>query len=152
MDENQFIDEYMKPLCDKLTAENKSIHLAGDFNFDLSNTSHNGSQLFFETMMSNFLRPTITLPTKINSTRNTIIDNIFTNQITPGAVSGNLCISISDHLPSFLLLPRANKYHTSRHTTYKRDTKNFDRENFILDFLDIDWDELLKLEHKAKQS
>ena len=27
---------------------------------------------------------------------------------------------------------------------YKRDTKNFDRENFILDFLNIDWERELK--------
>ena len=27
---------------------------------------------------------------------------------------------------------------------YKRVTKNFDRENFILDFLDIDWAEWLE--------
>lgn len=26
-----------------------------------------------------------------------------------------------------------------KHNIYRRDTKNFDQENFILDFLDIDW-------------
>jgi len=36
MEENQFIDEYMKPLCDKLNAENKPIYLAGDFNLDFN--------------------------------------------------------------------------------------------------------------------
>lgn len=146
MDQCLFLGEFMKPLCDKLTAENKKIFLAGDFNFDLSNTSHNESQLFFDIMMSNFLRPTITLPTKINNLRHTIIDNIFTNQITPGIISGNLSISISDHLPSFLFVPNDNQHHVPRQTIYRRDTKNFDRNNFILDFLEINWDETLQLD------
>ena len=29
---------------------------------------------------------------------------------------------------------------------YKRDTKNFDRENFLLDLVDIDWSLVIKLE------
>ena len=39
MDENLFIEDYMKPLNDKLAAEDKKTHIAGDFNFDLLNTS-----------------------------------------------------------------------------------------------------------------
>ena len=27
----------------------------------------------------------------------------------------------------------------------KRDTKNFDRENFVLDYLDINWDEVVEI-------
>ena len=55
MDQNLFIDDFMKPLCDKLLSNNKKCYLAGDYNFDLSNMNHNESQIFFETMMSNFL-------------------------------------------------------------------------------------------------
>ena len=146
MDQDLFLDEYMKPLCDKLTAENKQVYIAGDFNLDISNTKHNQSQLFFEIMMSNFLCPSITLPTKINSVRHTIIDNIFTNQVIPDMISGNLCISISDHLPSFLLVPRGNQYHLPKQNFYKRDTKNFNRTDFILDFFEIDWDALVQLD------
>ena len=145
MDQELFLDEFMKPLCDKLGVENKPIYIAGDFNFDLSNSSHNQSQLFFDTMMSNFLCPTITLPTKINSFRHTIIDNIFTNQINPDMISGNLCIAISDHLPSFLLVPQGKQHHLPKNSVYRRDTKLFDRDDFILDFLGVDWDGLLEL-------
>ena len=60
MDQNLFLEDFVKPLCDKLTAENKKIYLAGDFNLDLSNLSHAKSQRFFEIMMSYFLHPTIT--------------------------------------------------------------------------------------------
>ena len=66
MEENTFIDDYMQPLNDKLTKENKKTYIAGDFNFNLLNTDHTETSIFFESMMSNHLLPTITLPTKIN--------------------------------------------------------------------------------------
>ena len=124
----------------------KKSYLAGDYNFDLSNLKHEASQTFFETMMSNFLQPAITLPTKINSLRHTVIDNIFTNQIGPGLRSGNVSVAISDHLPSFLFVPHQNRYHIPKQNLYRRDSKNFDRNNFVLDFLDIDWDRVLQLD------
>ena len=37
-------------------------------------------------------------------------------------------------------------YVPSKIYLYKRDTKNFDRENFLLDLLDIDWSLVIKLE------
>ena len=94
MDGEEFLDEFMKPLNQQLDGENKKIFIAGDFNFDLSKTNHKESANFFEEMMANFLMPVITLPTKINSKRHTIIDNIFTNQINPDMRSGNLSIYI----------------------------------------------------------
>ena len=59
--------------------------------------------------------------------------------------TGNQLIGISGHLPPFLIVPRSNQNHQpKKHNMYKRVTKNFDRENFILDFLDIDWFEWLE--------
>ena len=55
-------------------------------------------------------------------------------------LSGNLTVGISDHLPSFIIIPRKNQNHLpKKHNLYKLDIKNMDRENFILDFLNIDW-------------
>ena len=104
MEENLFIEEYMKPLNDRLSAENKNIYIAGDFNIDFLNISNKESSNFFEAMMSNFLLPVITLPTKIYPKKHTVIDNIFTNQVHAEMKSGNLSISISNHLPSFFYL------------------------------------------------
>ena len=56
-------------------------------------------------------------------------------------------MSISDHLPSFLIVPRENKrIDPQKKILYKRDTKNFSQDDFILDYLDIDWDSELDLE------
>ena len=62
-------------------------------------------------MMGNFLIPTVTLPTKINSVKSTVIDNIFTNHLHPDMKTGNFTIGISDHLPSFLIVPKQNQNH-----------------------------------------
>merc|ERR1712080_322003 len=89
--------------------------------------------------------PTITIPTKINPKKSTIIDNIFTNQIHPDMQSGNLTLAISDHLPSFFILPRDNQDHTPhKQNLYTRKTKNFDKINFIYDYLEIDWVTILE--------
>ena len=59
---------------------------------------------------------------------------------------GNLTIGISEHLPSFMIVRQTDQTNLpKKHNTYKRDVKNFDRENFILDMLSIDWKETLKI-------
>ena len=78
-----------------------------------------------------------------------VIDNIFTNQINPDMLSGNLTVGISDHLISFFIIPNDNQNHLpKKHNLYTRKTKDFDRTNFILDYLDIDWDNILKANEK----
>ena len=146
MDENTFLDDYMQPLLDKLSIDNKKAFIAGDFNFNLLNTDHTETSNFFESMMSNHLLPTITIPTKINPKKSTIIDNIFTNQIHPDMCSGNFKLAISDHLPSFFLIPRDNQNHQPKQQNlFTRKTKNFDKTNFIIDYLDIDWETTLNV-------
>ena len=50
-------------------------------------------------------------------------------------------MGISNHIPSFLIIPRPNQNHLpKKRNIYTRDTKNFDRENFLLDILSIDWE------------
>ena len=98
-------------------------------------------------MMANFLAPSITIPTRINNNGGTLIDNIFTNYILPDKCSGNLTVSISDHFPSFLIIPIENKQHNSqRKIQYKRDTKNFSQDDFILDYLNVDWDSEMEID------
>ena len=99
-------------------------------------------------MMATLLAPSITIPTRINNNGGgTLIDNIFTNTVSPNISSGNLKVSISDHLPSFLIVPIEEKQHKPQSKIqYKRDTRNFSKDDFILDYLNIDWDSELELE------
>ena len=98
-------------------------------------------------MTNNLLLPTITVPTRINNSSKTLIDNIFTNDINPDSKSGNLVASISDHLASFLIIPKKNQQHLpKKHNLYTRNFKHFDRENFLLEYFSIDWTEELRFE------
>ena len=97
LDADDFNEFELRPFIQKLSKHsNKEIFIAGDFNFDLLNTStHNTSSEVFDIMTSNLLMPSIIIPTKINRLKNTLIDNIFTNQINPDIISGNFSTSIS---------------------------------------------------------
>ena len=54
--------------------------------------------------------------------------------------TGNLSILISVHLPSFMIVPSQNQNHLAKkHNLYSRKYKIFDRENFVLDYFEIDW-------------
>ena len=141
MDQNEFINDHLVQLTELLSKENKPMYITGDWNFNLLEFSkHEETLTFYETMMANLLAPAITIPTRINTNRGTLIDNIFTNSILPDNKSGNLTVSISDHLPSFLIVPNENKQRKSQKIMqYKRDTRHFNKEDFILDYLNIDW-------------
>ena len=81
-----------------------------------------------------------------------LIDNIFTNQFNPDTISGNFTVNISDHLPSFIIVPKANQNHLpKKHNIYTRDVSNFDRKNFLLDILAIDW-KCIIIENNANTS
>ena len=98
-------------------------------------------------MMSNFLLPVITLPTKVNRDNNTLIDNIFTNHLHSDTKSGNLEINLSDgHLPSFLIMPKQNQNHQpKKHNIYTRSSKTFIKEDFIPDYNNINWVEVVDI-------
>ena len=148
MNESEFIDDHLKTITDKISNENKKVFIAGDFNFNLLNTAtHDETFEFFDTMMSNFLLPVITLPTKINRGHNSLIDNIFTNHLNPESVSGNIEINLSDgHLPSFLIIPRKNQNHLpKKHNIHSRSSKNFNNEDFLRDYQNIDWDTVIDI-------
>ena len=145
---DEFNEEYLRPLTHKLNLENnKNIYIAGDFNFNLLNVStHDSTSDFFDLFTSNFLLPVISLPTKINSVNNTLIDNIFTNQFDPGLISGNLTVGISDHLPSFVIIPISKHNHLpKKHNIYKRDKRYFNTNNFLLDLLEIDMNNVIDI-------
>jgi hypothetical protein len=62
----------------KISKENKSCYLMGDFNMNLLNyQSHNQTNEFLDIMYSNMFFPLITRPTRITSHTATLIDNIF---------------------------------------------------------------------------
>ena len=65
--------------------------------------SHNGTQLFVNTINSNYMVPLITRPTRYTDNSSLLIDNIFTNKPDDTSIAGILVADISDHLPIFYI-------------------------------------------------
>ena len=153
--ELKFNDVLLRNLLFRLNNENnKNIFIAGDFNFDLIKAStHQPTSDFYDMLSTNFLLPTILLPTKINSVADTLIDNIFTNFYNPNIISGNLTLSISDHLPSFAIFPNSNNDSVpKKHNIFKRDFRKLKKPEEINKFKDdfnaIDWNDTLQISRK----
>ena len=80
MKHHKFNNNFMNILFDKLTKENKSSVISGDFNLNLIKyTQNRGVNRFIEKNLSNNFIPHITLPTGVTKKSATLIDNIFTN-------------------------------------------------------------------------
>ena len=146
MDTNTFTDEKLTEVMHILSREkNKKVHIAGDFNFDLLKYSqHSSTADFYDKMTSNLLVPLISVPTKINTKNDTLIDNIFSNQLNSETLTGNITANFSDgHLPSFAIFPKPNQNHLpKKHNLYTRGKlDNQEKNEYIkIDLATIDMD------------
>ena len=132
MDLNEFNDYYLNELLHKLSSENKSVILLGDFNVDLMKyDNHHSTNEFLDSLSSHLFLPHITQPTIMRDSSKTI-DNIFSNTLIENTISSNLTATISDHLPQFIILLNIFSNPLSR------DWSNFVQDNFILDYFSVD--------------
>ena len=94
---------------------------------------------FYKKLTSNLIAPLVTIPARINAKNDTLIDNIFSNFLQPGIVSGNITVNFSDgHLPSFAIFPKSKSFNIpTKHNLFTRHVKNVNKENFILDIAAI---------------
>ena len=147
MDLTEFNEIYLSDLLEKLTKENKTVFLLGDFNINLINyNSHNPTSNFVDSLASNSFIPYILQPTRVTTHSKTLIDNIFTNLISDDVISGNITSTISDHLPQFLIAPNIFGNQTSiKSNIYERDWSHFIQQEFVLDYFAIDWPNVLKI-------
>lgn len=142
MDLNEYLENYLTPFLERLNREDKRKFLMGDFNIDLMTVDDESlTAKYFDLMTSHLFVPHIINPTRITSTSRTLIDNIFSNATNiKDATSGNLTISLSDHLAQFLIIPSDHKkLHKNNKMQTVIDGKNFDHENYILDMFNLDW-------------
>ena len=125
----------------------KQVFLLGNFNINLlSQNDHQPTNDFLDSLASNFFISYILHPNRITSYSKTLIDNIFSNFISPDIISGNITATISDHLPQFSFVPNILSNPKSKY--YERDRSKFKQENFILDYFDKDWADLLQIDQQ----
>ena len=113
-----FIDEFSS-FMETIKMLKHRAFICGDFNIDLLKVGSNGHiSTYFENVLAKGFFPRITLPTRLsetaNTSSNTLIDNILTNNIEENneAKSGILINDISDHKMIFTF--QANCSHVQK--------------------------------------
>ena len=90
-----------------LTKENKEIYLCGDFNIDLLQIETNNSyKQFYDMLCSYGFLPKIIQPTGVTEYNSSLIDNIFSNNISVDTKSGNILLTLSEHFSQFVSVCR----------------------------------------------
>ena len=135
-------------LLDKISKEQKQNFLLGDFNTNLLNyNEHKPTNEFLDSIASNSVIPYILQPTRLTSHSKTLIDNIFSNVLSCETISRNITATISDHLPQFLFAPNELlKPLCNKSNILEKDWSKFNKENFILEYFDRNWPEILELD------
>ena len=140
----EFTSDFLEPLLTKIFSEKKEVILLGDYGINLLNCENDKNTCdFLESMLSFSFTPKIMNPTKITPRSQTLIDNIFYNEVQPKIIAGNIATDISDHLIQFIVIP--GKWHTEHlnEDIYRRNYKTLNHDKFKGDFHKIDWATLL---------
>lgn len=114
-----FLDTFTDVLSQLQTQTHVPCYIAGDFNLDLAQCDTNtDAQSFLDLMHSNSLIPLINKPTRTTDTTETIIDNIFCNNLSGHNSSGILLNDVSDHFPIFCSIETHQSQTPSAKSTY----------------------------------
>ena len=74
---------------------------------------------------------------------------MHSNLFTPSNILGNLAATRSDHFPEFLITPDIFSNQPSiKLNIFERNWFTFDQENFILGYISVDWENLIKLDNR----
>ena len=106
-----FINDFTETL-NYIHRLSKRSYITGDFNIDLLKINRNiYYNNFYESLTGQGFFPMITRPTRLSDDSNTLIDNIFTNNLCKTHTSGILTSPISDHLLNFCILEDTHVCH-----------------------------------------
>ena len=134
----------LKTILSRLDKRNKPCYIMGDFNIDLLKYDQcNFSNLFFNQLSSSGYIPLITRPTRITKSTATLIDNIFTNNLSRTEhLNGILFNDISDHLPIFTITEHEMHINTVSSETDSYATRTIRKkslESFSRSLKTCDW-------------
>ena len=113
---------YMESSLRVISDENKEAYVCGDFNIDLLKLVSKPSYLaFYNLMCSNGLIPYIVHPSRmVEGQMPSLIDNIFSNNISDFVISGNIYFNLSEHFSQFASM-RRDKIDIKKIKMYGRD-------------------------------
>ena len=127
-----FIDRLDDILC---KVKNNICIIAGDFNYNLLNISiHNKTEEYYNTLTAHSFKPLITKPTRIADNSKTLIDHIWSNNLSEESSSKSYIYitDISDHLPCISVFntihDNYNGYKHIRFREYSEENKEMFRQ------------------------
>ena len=108
--------------------KNQKMYICGDFNIDLLKCgNHQNSDDFVNKLFSYGFFPLINTPTRVTGSTATLIDNIYTNEMSVNIEPGILINDISDHLPILCMVdyifPKKNNTKKSTFSKICTETK-----------------------------
>ena len=122
-----------EPTVEKLINQKLEYYICGDITIDLLQYDSNVHVKNYSDMLFSLgCIPLIKPPTRITSSSATLIDHIYSNNISSQTTTHILLDDISDHLPAILLLNNT-KHNKAPTRKLKKDESNFNQESFILD-------------------
>ena len=135
-------------MLEKVSQKQKQIFLLGDFNINLLNYNiYQPANGFLDSLASDSIIPYILQPKRLTSHSRTLIGNILSNIVSSEIISGNLTTTISHYLYQSLFAPNTlSNPSYNRSNKFERDWSKFNKENFILDYFEKDWSDILQLD------
>ena len=117
----------------------------GDYNINLLHTDDNHTSKFISSLLTYTFHSHISKPTRISSTSQSLIDNIFSNTLNKKNTNGILYYDISDHLPIFTISddPIFKQNSKATHQTYYRKESKHNIELLNLDLIQEEWNEVI---------
>ena len=138
MDVLDFENNYLSQIFEIVSKEWKQVFLFSDFNINLLNyNDHQPTNDFLDSLASNSFISHILHPTRITSHSKTLIDNIFSNVISPEIISGNITATMFDHLPQFSFVPNilVKPFYPKNLTIMKKIGQNLNKKTLYLTIL-----------------
>ena len=138
MNLNEFKDNYLNILSQKISKEEKNVFLLDDFNVNLLKyDKHAGKNEFIDSLSSYMYLPYILHLTRVTGHLQTIIDKIFSNYVSKEAVCGNLTSTLSGHFSQVIFIPSMfSDNPATKSNIFQGSWKNFSQAEFVMDYFD----------------
>ena len=128
-----------------ITKDNKYCYVIGDFNLDLLQYNrHIPTQEFIDSLFSHAFFPLISKPTRLTSYFATLIDNIFTNNLSQNVLNGIVLNDLSDHLPVFAYFGNETMTHRREKEIFTRDINAINLEKLNENLSNTNWSLIIK--------
>ena len=133
-------NKYLDSTLSKLVKEKKEIYMCGDFNIDLLRMNEFETHLEFYTLLnSHGLLPFIVQPSRVvNHQVPSLIDNIFSTNISDAVSSGNIYLTLSEHFSQFASVNHS-PIDVKKITMYGRNLRQFSEIEFRNDVSIQQW-------------